>query len=79
MIGGDKTLPLITLSPSELDVLLRTARDNKVSAMRLPTSYGEFTVQFEPQDSGSPAADPDPKTAGLWKRGPEIDNPPDWD
>lgn len=68
-----------TLSPSEFETYLRIAREQHVSAFKL----GDMAVQFEPDPGPTTlATEAAPKTAGNWKRGPDLDEDPElkeWD
>lgn len=70
---GGKTLP----SPTEFETYLRIAREQQVFAFRL----GDFAVQFSGagSPSGSVIEEPDKKTAGSWKNGPDLDRDPELD
>lgn len=75
--GGKTLLSLPT--PAEFETYIRIAREQQVFAFRL----GDFAVQFGQGSGGlnpgSVIEEPDKKTAGGWKNGPELDRDPELD
>lgn len=68
------------LSPSEFEQYCRIAREQKVFAFKLGPEG--LAVQFGADTTVTdPVQDADRKTAGGWKRGPDLDADPqlDWD